>query len=1005
MTYDVFIKERKKLITNSLILKEYTLEEEYPDVLRTFCGEEACQTTMYELINSNLEEEKKLYIPTFLLFAGVHGTETLGVNILMELIRSFQKAYLRKKEIYRILNNSRILIIPAINMKNYYESQDHDKYTLKGHDIEIDPWHNFNLGPSGPCFTSVSSKFLYKIFEDYLIIGAMAFTKGNFMINYPDLSNVTGTHETKPDEGMFVELANKMTNLFNFHKTDKTPELKIFNKPNDDHNDYRRPNQNKKIPGSFLEWAYGGSENVKSLSINCLVPNTHFASEYKHPVQNSNRAFVYEIRLDKSLIKGDFTKQMGNEIFIVDVKNKKSSHGVVAAGALVARQFLEFMRPFAILDQLNVEYESETPEDEMKVDLKFLLIGCPDYYKASLISPSVAELKENTQNLNIVETRKSTSNLTLTFNKKHSIPFQEKTDFFFKFDCYGNLIKILSKYGNPISHFVHLSFNGAHQVTKGQAIIKSNNLSKYYLEDFVPENVKNNLIFEIDSTKSILMENKPIFISLANYFPIKLTYDTKDGNLKYEVLNFNIPHQSKKIIDPLYSVETGIINHYVNFTDNVRSENFIQSLRNNDDIELIIYYNLRAYICDNLDVQKLKSKHDEITLLKNQLSENNTLINNLSRNNSKDVNKFRDEMLRLNSALDRNQKLTEDYKKKIFSDPCYHFNDLSENKKMRDLYFFNLSKNSNNHIISTGFVFLQGKYVKVISKPDVVEVKENANLLKETQKQITDLHSNHMNGTIVQRDYPITGSGDKSQHISMVPDFHTYSNLEPTKTMKMITDSIFCTSINPTFYVTDDKLKNFKKANNVVKNYTRDFNAILVKAAADESPNGSIFYYTSHKTNSNTLVLFNKKKRFVLKRTDKSIQLQGEYFKYRSDIKVYQGNFPMDDLRLSFVYVSIYDMVKKENLYDCFMNLHSINFNIRNLFILHKDLELETNRLVVMHEKTWIGVIVGIIVLLVIIMLGILIYYLEQEDKKKKEKKEKKELIEEVPKNDTSLHT
>ena len=112
------------------------------------------------------------------------------MRILLQLVKVFQKIYRFRVDIFQILNNVRILIIPVVNMNGFYNSTDNATAFINGEYYDVDPKFDFNLVQKDKCFTSFSSQIIYKIYEKYLIFGTFLFSKGDFTISIPQLSKV-----------------------------------------------------------------------------------------------------------------------------------------------------------------------------------------------------------------------------------------------------------------------------------------------------------------------------------------------------------------------------------------------------------------------------------------------------------------------------------------------------------------------------------------------------------------------------------------------------------------------------------------------------------------------------------------------------------------------------------------------------------------------------------------------------------------------------------------------
>ena len=90
----------------------------------------------------------------------------------------------------------------------------------------------------------------------------------------------------------------------------------------------------KKYPSTFLEWSNGASEHDDIVNNNCIKGNPDFMSEYKEPTAVSHRSLSFEIGFNQEKLEGNLEDYMGNQIQVIDSKNKEAVDGLVPKGII-----------------------------------------------------------------------------------------------------------------------------------------------------------------------------------------------------------------------------------------------------------------------------------------------------------------------------------------------------------------------------------------------------------------------------------------------------------------------------------------------------------------------------------------------------------------------------------------------------------------------------------------------------------------------------------------------
>ena len=123
------------------------------------------------------------------------------------------------------MNNLRILIIPSINMNGLLEQDDVDFSVFKGKNIQFDPMSDFNIKPEGPCFHGVTSQFLNEIYKEYLILGSLSFSKGDFEIEFPNLNSLYSIEKVTKDTKYLSTISNSLSIFMNIQNKDEIPQF------------------------------------------------------------------------------------------------------------------------------------------------------------------------------------------------------------------------------------------------------------------------------------------------------------------------------------------------------------------------------------------------------------------------------------------------------------------------------------------------------------------------------------------------------------------------------------------------------------------------------------------------------------------------------------------------------------------------------------------------------------------------------------------------------------
>ena len=980
ITYENFIEESENLVKDDSLVRRYSLEKKYPWVSRSTCGEKMCETYMYELTNFASTLESIRSRPVILLVAGMHGSATLGIRILLRTIKVFQKLYMYRKKWFRILNNVRLLVIPVINMGNFYENEDREVSTHNGAIIEFDPMLDFNFYPEATCFHTTSSQYLFYIFEEYLIYAGLILTKGNFEIDFPNLKSLKEITMTFPDETMYMMMANKLMNVFNFNTMDGIPEMSIAD--NNFESYFERHARKDNPHGTFLEWAYAGSHFKKDLSTKCLQPNSSFKHNYKQINDSSNRAFVMELKLSKDIIKGDLQKVMGNELFLFDSHHEDAIPGIIPLGVILVRQMIEYIRPSVSLVSMKLEKDDAFNPLDISMQMVFNISGCPFYKDTKMISPKPTESEELEETEKIVEASSIQLKMKFDFRKEQLLTLSKKYDFELKIDCESKMDFTRYSAKTALSHFINQQFSKEQLFKKGNYIYPAN-LNSYKITNLRLREISKNMVFEKKFNESIIMSTNSILVSLGNMFPIRVFYDFEESSVDFEVLK-NKEFEKKITGEKRYFFSgTGILNHAVNFNYCETTFQYYNMLPTADDLELKFFTDYMSFVCSKVDIDRIFYKHLSLNKMKDQILQIDYRIHDFDKEKNQKNHDLKKKLLA------EREDLNNKYKIGLQADPCYRFFRNSSNGGKDQLYFLKINKYKKTRILPTLFILLLGKYVNVSYKNSLSDPSQEPPIPEGLKDLKFNFKKYEMAGPAVRIDIPITGQGTDESPTPRLPLYEKYRTFGSLEKMGYNPSKLFCTSTSPIFRISDQTLEVFKSKNNHVKNFKRFFQAIQVSHTVDGPKFGTVWYYTTNAQAPDTVLLATRTASIPLKRANTMVQLNGDYIKYKNEILTYSAPVNLEEVPLSFSFVFIQDTEKNISLFDCFLSTLTEEKPVQDFFMIHKDIELNTNDYYINSKAfyIWISIIAFVLVLGVGgFFLNMFIQWKKEEKKKLEEK-------------------
>jgi hypothetical protein len=930
MTYDKYIEDQKTIISRPQLVKAHQLEKRFPELVPAQCGDGPCKTIMYEMINHNKSNAEVEKLPTILLVAGVHGNETLGINSLVQLIRMAQKLYLYKTQWYRLLNNTRILVIPALNMNGFMNEELEETVHVNNAEYKIDPKYDFNLSPESNCYVSFSAQVIAKIFDEYPIYGSFMITKGEHKIRFPKMERVMGTATKDPDAELLVEIVNNLTNSFNFnHDLDIIPQA-VSNKKVD-----QRFIGNNKF-GTFIEWAYGSSENNKFLNNNCFLKGQSFSKYYKPPNENSHRAIAFELNLDKNEVKNYTSEDLGNEVYIFDRDNEEGDSGIIPATVLMLQRFLEYLSPSTSLKHIKIEDDLKDFPNDIQYTFNFDLYGCHFMSNSKLVYPETENQTSTFETMKYTTTPTYITMITVRLPKEGSINHYTTNDFEFEFDCDSDLKHLRKSKEKMRTHFFRSRFDDEYKIQFSKIFLQPMKIKRYQVKNIRKNYLNTGLIVEISPKNTYLIYDRFYLIQIGRYFPIKISYNKEKTQLELMVNEFyKSDDEFSKSGFENFTFQTGILDNISNSEHNMVFLKLLMKLFNSgDDLEFTFYNAFMNYLCNQYQTDFLIEKNMEI----NKLIEENT--NNLLKlKKESDINnKVASEIVKLENEINRlqnNQKINK----------CNQYYGESSKKNMESSAFYKISKMKSVKVLPMMFYRLLGRNVSINFTAKESNNK-NKTPLEPKQKQEETPEVYQLNGTVVLEDPGITNFKKENTKEDFIPAMQV-THLSGNRLQYYAYDTLMCSSLSPFTVVTSDLLRDSlqqsKTSEKTPKFYNQnkeDFFTVHIKANTREDFKGTIRVYTNLKTSGSHLTLYNKKKEFQLELTDIKLDLPNDYD--GSNLKVYSGDFPNEDLKLLGLYVLVYDQNGLYPIFDCFLGRDKSNYNIKTQFILYDSIIQET---------------------------------------------------------------
>ena len=985
MTYDDYQEKIEKIITLKAIIREHVLEEKFPNLEPAQCGEAHCKTMMYDMTNHNLIDSRIESMPVLLLIGGIHGTETLGIQTLVQLIVILQKLYRKKSSVFQMLNNVRLLIIPALNMNGFYHDNDNEEVIFGKAPQLVDPNLDFNLNPKKDCFSTFSSQVIHMLYQEYIIYGSLLFSKGNFALKHPDLSLLQGTSEKFQDSEFYKNISidmrfayiyqkqsedeKQLDEIFDEQKEDIYPDIVEFN------NSIKNSKNNlgKIHNGTYIDWAFAGSEAPENMKSDCFKANNPFSEQPVKPSEYSNRAIALEIMLDKTA-HPSVLKNMGNEMAFIDLSNEEAQAGIIPALIMSVFKFIEMMNPFVSLESMSMTYNED---QEQVLNFDFLLYGVLFANKFELNLPKIKYQKH------FINRDSGSGSLFLSIGVEAVIPKEkpleenEPIDLRFKIENNYDMEKKAFNTSNIVSH--HLKYFDDNQYfqngNKNIKVIPSD-FNNFELKRVILKSLDKLLLMEQFTYNSWFWIQVELYFQIGPYFPIKLDYNKETGLLRYFVIDQKVPKidNSEKLDDYMY--ESGIINSIPKGASNKYFRELLSSLSSEaKDLRLTFYSDRKTYLCSQFQNDGLKTyKSSQIEQNDEADEENSNLLESRDK----------DEKNAQNLKLDQQYNI------------CPNFIDQKEEDVVMETNYLDFPIQKQRLLIPSFLISLLNRKAQLSFTPKKDDDKKHLDSGEEGG-QIK------LNGRFVLNDPIVTDLTDTNNR-PIFPDAEQLIKTPHSNLLRLSKNGLSCSSVDPSFVVNSEQIREsaierFKE--NKGKN---EFFFLYVSQKNNDPDDRVPFYlFTNSKSKTNEYLLYNKNQVFKLKKEqNKDIEYTGKFAGNKLDI--FTGHFSKDKLTLTGLYWVLFNPKLKKPVFDCFPGSAFSNLEVKSEFIIfltiqeemrdviHEEFAYElmsTRKKFMIYVFPWV---LGIILLLVG-TFGILVYfgYMKKFDQwlDKLEKKEK----------------
>ena len=196
----------------------HELASQYPEITRLYdVGESVQGRKLWVMEITSKPGKHRVGVPEFKYIANMHGNEAVGREVLLRLIKEFCEGYKTDPEIKRLINTTRIHLMPSMNPDGFElafnSGTDSKRDWLLGrsnaNNVDLNrnfPDQYFGLTSGKP---QPETAAVMKWIKSYPFVLSANLHGGSLVANYPydDTINGESTYSESPDDDVFQALA------------------------------------------------------------------------------------------------------------------------------------------------------------------------------------------------------------------------------------------------------------------------------------------------------------------------------------------------------------------------------------------------------------------------------------------------------------------------------------------------------------------------------------------------------------------------------------------------------------------------------------------------------------------------------------------------------------------------------------------------------------------------------------------------------------------------------
>ena len=882
---------REDVILQEQLVKEYVLEDMFPSIAPNTCNDEQCQTYMYDVTNHNLGEQHVKSQPTFLLIGGIHGSETVGTQGLMRFVLLVQKLYQQSSDIFQMLNNTRLLIVPMINMNGFYKDSDYEVVVQKNKEKRVDPNFDFNINPKEQCFVSTVAQFLQKLHTEFLVFGSLVFSKGDHKIIYPRVHEILGVSDISEEDVFYNTLVNHVAKVFNdgtaitydnlFEDQEgEIPTLEVSE------NTVIKREYGEIITGAYIDWAAGASQEASSVRVDCLPPKSPFNHLSIAPTDLSNRAIAIEVKFNKDKLRS-VHNAFGNEIACVDKHHPDAVYGIVAGVMNLTKKFVQSLVPYVSLTAVEITTTDQDGDITQNIDFTFKLYGSyiQTYAKFEHEGIHSQSATIGIQNGTLFFSKELV--IKSVFKNKKILKANENYDLKFNLNLENQYMSKIQKNLTVSSHYLKVLMNPQYTYNLKKFSLRYFDSRSFSLMNFQMDQLASSLIYEKFNTYSRFFQERSLLVQMGPYFPFELNYHPESGKVNYVKLETNIPVYKEGSDFEDLKYQTGITNSVRQGIGNRKFIKKFSLLKGQvEDLEMLVYNDENTLFCKSVETEGFKK-----------------MIKQKQYDEEHDIE---DDKQRDAKALNYEH---------IFESCEQYYTENGQDLIIKSLF---MDLNQKVHVIPSVFMNLIGHKV-YMSFSSNAGTKPKSKLLDNG----TDAKSQiKLMGSIIIPDPNITGtsgSENSTDTLNELPPPEKVLAMQYINYLPFPKHKVTCGSVSPSFPIDTASLKESAVSRFKSKRENEDFFYVLIQDMFEEADFVQISVLTNAKNPTSEYVLKNKSQSFSLQKTKYNDFMIIEEEENKNKLKIYRGSFPKKDVRLEGLYVMVFKKDGVEPVFDCFL--------------------------------------------------------------------------------------